>query len=101
MILNIPDPLAFFTELSEVSVILNGKVTPEALYALRKYEQQEDQPNMLRLSPRCGVCGNPLHQHGAKDDPCPVDRFAWYRRVGDEYVPMAVPCEGDNPDGVD
>jgi hypothetical protein len=38
MILNIPDPLAFFTELSEVSVILNGKVTPEALYVLRKYE---------------------------------------------------------------
>ena len=79
MILNIPDPHDFFAELSEVAVFVNGKVTPEALYVLRKYEQKPVEREIegshdLRLVPRLAM---------------------------PEYVPMAVPCEGDNPDGVD
>lgn len=78
MILNIPYPLAFFTELAEVAVIVKGKVTPEALYVLHKYEQKPVEREIegshdLRLVPR----------------------------LPDLYVPMSIPCGGDNPDGVD
>jgi hypothetical protein len=88
MILNIPDPLAFFRELSEVAVIVKGKVTPEALYVLHKYEQE------LPIWALCDGKSVPMNDEAREVDAC-RQLLATPRP---EYVPMAVPCDGDNPD---
>ena len=94
MILNIPDPLAFFTELSEVAVIVNGKVTPEALYVLHKYEQKPQPSEIEYLSMTV--------PYRAENLPEGADRIDWYRQVygetTSEYTPFP---QCDNPDGVD